>query len=150
MSLLAGAFLSIAIVLILASYWKFNFLIVAFTSTSLILFEISRFKTYPHHDILSYAFYICCILLLVYFVESHRITNSDISSRLQRNNFKEYLIKNKKFTGYNWLIYQLPIFSLISILVFVFLYFLLSGQSFSHQIADFFKNWSNYPNTLDD
>jgi hypothetical protein len=97
-------------------------------------------------DLLSYGFYLYCLSMLLYFVESHRIAGGKIAWLLSRSDFKQVLLNKGSFIGYGRFIYELPMMSLLCILCFVVGYYLFNSNELE-KIFEFFVNWDKYPST---
>ena len=146
MTLVAAVFLLLAILLLITSLWELNWLIVISAVLGIVLLEYDHYLEYKMLDYLSYAFYAWCISILYYFVESHRISRKSISDIFSRNEFKQYLLDENIFLGYPKNIYHIPMIASIILIIFVFSYYAFNSSEY-HQILDFFKNWSDYPDT---
>jgi hypothetical protein len=148
MTFVAAVFILLAILLVITSTWRLNWLIVISAVVGIVLLEYSLYSKSHTLDYLSYAFYFCCVFILIYFVESHRITGRNITSLLNRNEFKQYLLESDKYEGYCRQIYFLPMVTMIAMIIFVFVYYYYNSGEF-YQLLDFFSNWSKYPSTMD-
>lgn len=140
MIFLAVIFISISLIMIITSSWKFDKLILVSFILGLIFLNISSYSREGFVDYLLYLQEFIFIGFLYFVIAAHKIMGTDILTVFSRNEFKEFLVSNNLFHGVNKFVYDLPIYIGLFILLGIVAYYIAEPSSLN-SIMEFFQNY---------